>query len=106
MAFSSCSFNPTMIRIPTAGTDCNANGHDDTIDIVTGASSHGNNAGIPDECQPGPADFNNDGAATSQDFFDYLAAFFNAVPTAGFNHNGVVDSQDFFEFITAFFTGC
>jgi len=52
------------------------------------------------------ADFNGDGAVNSQDFFDFLAAFFTSEPAADFNQSGGIDSQDFFDFLTAFFTGC
>jgi hypothetical protein len=52
------------------------------------------------------ADFNADGAVNSQDFFDFLAAFFAGTPSADFNHDGVVNSQDFFELLTALFAGC
>ncbi len=52
------------------------------------------------------ADFNCDGVANSQDFFDFLAAFFAGTPNADFNGDGVVNSQDFFDFLTAFFGGC
>jgi hypothetical protein len=52
------------------------------------------------------ADFNADGALNSQDFFDFLAAFFDERAEADFNQDTVVNSQDFFEFLTAFFTGC
>jgi hypothetical protein len=57
-------------------------------------------------CPPCPADFNTDGAANSQDFFDFLTAFFASDPSADFNHSGAIDSQDFFDFLTAFFAGC
>jgi hypothetical protein len=56
--------------------------------------------------RPCAADFNNDGAANSQDFFDYLTAFFALAPNADFNNDAIVNSQDFFDFLTAFFVGC
>jgi hypothetical protein len=52
------------------------------------------------------ADFNGDGAVTSQDFFAFLAAFFGEEDAADFDGNGAVNSQDFFEFLAAFFAGC
>jgi hypothetical protein len=54
-----------------------------------------------------PADLNADGLATSQDFFDFLTAYFT--PEGGradFNRDGAVNSQDFFDFLAAFFAGC
>lgn len=56
-----------------------------------------------DECL---ADFNTDGIVNSQDFFDFLTAFFAAAPDADFNADGLINSQDFFDFLTAFFAGC
>jgi hypothetical protein len=50
------------------------------------------------------ADFNADGEVTSQDFFDFLEAFFDQ--RADFNRDGVTTSQDFFDFLGAFFEGC
>jgi hypothetical protein len=67
---------------------------------------------IPYEGLGGPgtpacaADFNNDAVVNSQDFFDFLAAFFASDRTADFNNDEVVNSQDFFDFLTAFFTRC
>ena len=57
-------------------------------------------------CQLCEADFNGDGSVNSQDFFDFVAAFFGTGPSADFNHDGVVNSQDFFDFVSAFFVGC
>lgn len=53
-----------------------------------------------------PADFNADGAVNSQDFFDFLGAFFASSPSADFNTDGAINSQDFFDFLAAFFAGC
>ncbi|MGE3108180.1 MAG: FG-GAP-like repeat-containing protein [Phycisphaerales bacterium] len=72
-------------------------------------SADANGNGVPDECEappPCPADFNGDGAANSQDFFDFLGAFFGSLPAADFNGDGTINSQDFFEYVTAFFAGC
>lgn len=55
---------------------------------------------------PCPPDFNWDGRVDSQDFFDFLGAFFVQAAPADFNSSGTVDSQDFFDFVAAFLTGC
>jgi hypothetical protein len=55
---------------------------------------------------PCTADFNHDNIVNSQDFFDFVTAFFAFAPAADFNGDGVINSQDFFDFVTAFFAGC
>jgi hypothetical protein len=55
---------------------------------------------------PCTADFNGDNAVNSQDYFDFLTAFFASTPAADFNGDSVINSQDYFDFITAFFNGC
>ncbi|MGE3108267.1 MAG: hypothetical protein AB7G11_16035 [Phycisphaerales bacterium] len=59
---------------------------------------------VPPSC---PCDWNTDGTISSQDFFDFLTAFFDS--NADFNHSGATDSQDFFDFIACLFAppvGC
>ena len=58
-------------------------------------------AHLGDACR---ADFNADAVVNSQDFFDFLFAFFAG--DADFNIDGATDTQDFFDFLTAFFEGC
>ncbi len=53
-----------------------------------------------------PADFNQSGAVTVQDIFDFLAAYFSSDPAADFNQSGSVTVQDIFDFLAAYFTGC
>jgi hypothetical protein len=56
-----------------------------------------------------PCDFDNSGQVNSQDYFDFLTAFFAGAPAADFNISGSVNSQDFFDFLACFFNppvGC
>ena len=50
------------------------------------------------------ADFNLDGNLNSQDFFDFIVAFF--ADNADYNDDGQTSSQDFFDFVSDFFKGC
>jgi hypothetical protein len=54
----------------------------------------------PNAC---PCDFNDSGDVNSQDFFDFLTAFFTEGEGADFNEDGTINSQDFFDFLTCFF---
>jgi hypothetical protein len=66
---------------------------------------------VPGTPTPPPClcDFNGNGILNSQDFFDFVSAFFAAALNADFNHDGIVNSQDFFDFLNCFFApppGC
>ncbi|MBY0312798.1 MAG: hypothetical protein K2W85_12075 [Phycisphaerales bacterium] len=53
-----------------------------------------------------PADFNCSGIADIQDIFDFLNAWFAALPSADINVNDSVDIQDIFDFLNFWFAGC
>jgi hypothetical protein len=65
--------------------------------------------GIAVEPSMCPCDFNRDYQLNSQDFFDYMNAFWASEARANFNRDAVVNSQDFFDFLSCFFAppgGC
>jgi hypothetical protein len=72
--------------------------------LTTGDSSEFSACVVVGDKPSCPADWNGSGGVDSQDFFDFLVAFFNNA--ADFNADGVTNSQDFFDFLAAFFAGC
>jgi len=52
-----------------------------------------------------PQDFNQNGAVTVQDIFDFLAAYFAGSIAADYNKSGVVSVQDIFDFLSGYFSG-
>lgn len=53
-----------------------------------------------------PADFNQSGAISVQDLFDFLAAYFTGNPAADYNGSGSLSVQDLFDFLAGYFQGC
>jgi probable HAF family extracellular repeat protein len=51
-------------------------------------------------------DFNNDRVVNSQDFYEFLGAFFTLMPSADFNSDGEVNSADLLGFLDVFIAGC
>jgi subtilisin-like proprotein convertase family protein len=82
-----------------AGTDCTGFAHR-FVGPATACNAPGN--GTTPCCK---ADFNQTGTITVQDVFDYLDAYFRALPTADYNGSGL-SLQDLFDFLTGFFGGC
>ncbi|HRQ73694.1 MAG TPA: GC-type dockerin domain-anchored protein [Phycisphaerales bacterium] len=52
------------------------------------------------------ADFNKDGAVTSQDFFDYLNAWADGSIFSDWNYDGVINTLDFLAFLNDYARGC
>ncbi|MFN7020982.1 MAG: GC-type dockerin domain-anchored protein [Phycisphaerales bacterium] len=52
------------------------------------------------------ADFNASGAATVQDIFDFLEAYFSNDPRSDVNNSCTLTVQDIFDFLAAYFAGC
>jgi hypothetical protein len=52
------------------------------------------------------ADYNQSGAVTVQDIFDFLAGYFSNNLQADINASGSVTVQDIFDFLAAYFSGC
>jgi hypothetical protein len=101
--------------------DCNSNNRPDPVDIAMGLSADVNADGIPDECQPCPADFDGSGFVDSDDFTSYVDHFSRGCVAVGqgaagpdaaclrsadFDGSQFVDSDDFIAFVTEFTTPC
>jgi probable HAF family extracellular repeat protein len=90
------------------GTDLHLLGANDVSNtgLVVGAAVTANGEPrafllTPIPCAP---DWDGSGTLNSQDFFDFLADFFEG--RADFDFSGKTNSQDFFDYLAAFFAGC
>ncbi len=52
------------------------------------------------------ADYNQSGAVSVQDIFDFLSGYFTFNMQADINASGMVSVQDIFDFLGAYFSGC
>ncbi|MCC6383216.1 MAG: matrixin family metalloprotease, partial [Dehalococcoidia bacterium] len=76
---------------------------------VTATNAGGNTASTPASFYAQtniPADFNNDGFATGEDFDEFVALFEAGDPGADFNGDTFVSGEDFDEFVQHFVDGC
>lgn len=69
--------------------------------LRTGAGDPGTEPS--DDCR---GDYNESGAVSVQDIFDFLADYFRGESDADFNGSGVISVQDIFDFLAAYFTPC
>jgi len=90
-----------MIEEVRLGIDRDADGYYDRDEVLAGSNPADPASTPANVCR---ADWNHDTFVSSQDFFDFITAFFSGA--ADFNHDSTTNSQDFFDFITAFFAGC
>lgn len=99
---------PTMLQIQFLGIDSNipCSACLSSIKLPASGTSPFKITGMSVTANSTNGDFNSSGSINSQDFFDFLIAFFNNDPAADFDCSGTVNAQDFFDFLTCFFGGC
>jgi hypothetical protein len=103
------SSSPFLFRIDT---DCDGNGAPDLVQISQNSALDADQDGVLDSCQGAsqcPCDFNRSGGVSVQDIFDFLGAYFSALPAADFNQSGGITVQDIFDFLSCYFgrpAGC
>jgi len=86
-----------------------ANGNYALIGVVDDGDPISTNAVVSFELSGGVAciaDFNDDGAISVQDIFDFLAGYFASSPRADVNGSGGLGVQDIFDFLSAYFAMC
>jgi len=95
--------------LPTGWLLDSADGISDDGTVIVGSATNpaGDTEGyiaiLPRFCL---ADINQSGAATVQDIFDFLSAYFANSPLADANGDATISVQDIFDFLTAYFSGC
>ncbi|MBC7772279.1 MAG: hypothetical protein H7210_07285, partial [Pyrinomonadaceae bacterium] len=102
-ALNNCAGGPTTGACCLADGSCVSVSSTDCTAMTGAYNGDGSLCGVVNCPQPVvcPCDWNNDLSLNSQDFFDFIAAFFGA--GADFNEDGQTNSQDFFDFLGCFF---
>ncbi len=109
--FTTCNPNPCLP--PTGACCCGSTCSQQTAATCLGPNTQFLGAGVPCNA-PGNnaapccyADYNQSGAISVQDIFDFLAAYFGGDPCTDINSSGPPPSvQDIFDFLAAYFAGC
>ncbi len=92
--------------VPDDLDDCNGNGQDDFVDLITGVAADVNLNRVPDECEfRCVADFNQDGGVDGGDVDAFFAAWEGGDPHADVNQDGGIDGADVSTFFAAWEVG-
>ncbi|GJM19238.1 MAG: hypothetical protein DHS20C14_14510 [Phycisphaeraceae bacterium] len=87
------------------GTDCDANGVPDAMEIAAGLAPDADGDGTPDACACA-ADFTGDGDLNVDDIDAFVAAFIAGDLAADLDASGSLNVDDIDAFVAAFLAGC
>jgi len=101
---------PAALMLLFGAADCDGNSRPDAVDIALSPALDADANGVPDACECGSVDYNNDGLfPDNQDLVDFLAVFGGGACSTGacgdldFNNDGLFpDSRDVEAFFSVF----
>jgi Metallo-peptidase family M12/Regulator of chromosome condensation (RCC1) repeat/Dockerin type I domain len=91
--FALGSMHTMMLRVQSQLADCDSDNIPDACEILAGAPDVNHN-GIPDSCEPRPADVNRDGAVNGADLALVLGAWGTSTASTDINGDGTVNGGD------------